>query len=669
MRKISFFLIVSHALTSGGQFASAQVKKNTEPISSTQASPIINISYKGVISVSNTKKDRLLWYQGNKINDSMLVTTDAKLVLYSKRRDMVIVQVGAVGKDPALAIVKELSRNEEKKKAFYDRISARKTSVMLYPLIVNTLYEFDAVKLQYENLVKNTIALPAVVDANAYKTFSAGGKAASVSLLTSRIPGYVQKAYDDLMSKVKNYPSIDFPAPPTEDFGSCFSGNCDSNARKDTEDNESEWLSSFTRYEGDVIRNAMSLMKTLNQLTLDTDADALTMIPGIQKAMEFAQNRINNKIDLLVRKHGGDITRLSAIVRAVIAAERQKELIGVSADNSYGRSMTKLLTLFDGFDKYLQQQMDARNYEVVLNLPFLIGIERQRQLLGGNGDKTAEYMDRINAFNRFQLDMSMDYNGSWKDCGRMQENLFADNKYDVFVSMGMVDCKFRFFLSEESVKHDPNYHFAKRFHLALTVRSGTTQEAISTDEENCTRESHDMTGIDVRPAAPFITISFCKDADEDTLKVFSLHLPVSRENRIDKRYGFWHLSTFDKYMQYDGWNERDPPTDLQMQLEEVDHAYKLQASKAAVKPDLEQMEEHYFTTVHREYLLKALDDDEERGAPTVALFNASNGDEVLLDETVVKKYKGRGDDADDDGEATFRVKVKITHAPLPYKKN
>ncbi|MEO6135069.1 MAG: hypothetical protein ABIP35_07945 [Ginsengibacter sp.] len=58
------------------------------------ASPIVKIPLKQPLQVPTQAqaKDHLLWYKGKKINDSMLVTTKAMLVLYSSKRNMVVVE-------------------------------------------------------------------------------------------------------------------------------------------------------------------------------------------------------------------------------------------------------------------------------------------------------------------------------------------------------------------------------------------------------------------------------------------------------------------------------------------------------------------------------------------------------------------------------------------------
>jgi hypothetical protein len=51
-------------------------------------SPILLISYKGVVAPfpASQAKDRLLWYEGKKIDDSTLITPEATLVRWSKPR-------------------------------------------------------------------------------------------------------------------------------------------------------------------------------------------------------------------------------------------------------------------------------------------------------------------------------------------------------------------------------------------------------------------------------------------------------------------------------------------------------------------------------------------------------------------------------------------------------
>ena len=64
------------------------IKKETPP------PPIIQIKLAQPVKAPTQaqSKDRLLWYKGKKINDSMLITIQAMVVLYSQKRNMVIAQ-------------------------------------------------------------------------------------------------------------------------------------------------------------------------------------------------------------------------------------------------------------------------------------------------------------------------------------------------------------------------------------------------------------------------------------------------------------------------------------------------------------------------------------------------------------------------------------------------
>lgn len=249
------------------------------------ASPILTISLKApvVTPTEAQAKDRLLWYSGKKLNDSTLITTKATLVRWSKQRDLVIVQPK---KDAFAKMAAALGNTQKSKDQLYKKIAEHKTSVMFYPAIMAAFNELDAVTKKYSDALKNTINLPPAVQNTGYNSlrFKRGGTASVKMHFSAGIPEYIKRAYRELMSSVKNYPSIDFAAPPATDFGFCLN-YCDSSKRETNDDLEAAWQKAFVAYEAGIIETALGIAKQITILHLENDPEAAELITGLNKAM------------------------------------------------------------------------------------------------------------------------------------------------------------------------------------------------------------------------------------------------------------------------------------------------------------------------------------------------------------------------------------------------
>ena len=141
---------------------SGSVVTKKDPVKKT-TSPIVEIKIKQPLQVPTEAqaKEHLLWYKGKKINDSMLVTPKAMLVLYSNKRNMVIAQP-LEKTDSFRLMVKNIAKQAKMTEDYIGGEAKKKNSFLNYPLIQMTVDQFEAVDEQFNNTLKNTIDLPEV---------------------------------------------------------------------------------------------------------------------------------------------------------------------------------------------------------------------------------------------------------------------------------------------------------------------------------------------------------------------------------------------------------------------------------------------------------------------------------------------------------------------------
>ncbi len=644
------------------------------------ATPIITIPYKGTVSapLPAQAKDRMLWYKGKKLNDSILITPDAGLILYSSKRNLVIVQP-PIKKDIFQPLVKELQQTAKRKAAFFDKIATRPGNVTFYPAIVNALAEYDALAEKYSRALSNTITLPEIETTVFHiSNQRTGGSAAALISLKFAIPEYILRSYKELMAKAKAYPSIDFPAPPITDFGSCMNFNCDSNARKDSDEQVAEWQKSFIKYENEIINTSLAIISKLEQLNLTATPEAITIMQDVEKTMEFGYARIRNKIELLLRKYGNDFSRISSIIPVVLGIERQKQLLDATTDEkNVGLTMEKIRSLFDLYDNFLKQQIAQRRYNVILNIPFHISIERQRQLLGMEEEVDfglSNYFDQMVAFNRFKLEVQYDYEGQWPGCeeGVAKGNFSANNKQDEYLQLGLIGCRFHFFPTDEYVKKiasfiPTGYHYRYPLEYPIIVSKGYgTELKTKTDgngDEVCVQEKVNLAGLGFNVYSPVTSIGFCENETEDTILIAGIY--NEHDGNKDKR----EITVNFDILSHSLLDEDELPHELKVLESEAGLMDENHKNTFQMNPDLKLtlqiMEKQFRETSRIHFITKKLVLYEDQANPGIIVFDAKNGEELIIEGTTTRRYTGAYDDA----KAKVMIRIKIIHAPLPYNSN
>lgn len=681
MKKIFFFQLLLLCLQ-----ADAQKPKNTTPPklpvkkelpgevtenTSGFISPIVSIPYKGLVTAPTPAqaKDNLLWYKGKKVNDSIIITTDAKLVLYSKNRNIVVVQSDAK-KDPWLKTIQRMEAIKQDKKKLVDATAGKPNSFFLYPHISATFKEYDDQNKEYAEVLKNVIPLPQAVSTATFQKFSTGGVASLRRLYFAGVPASIKQAFDEVMGKKKNYPSLDFPAPPQEDFSICY--QYDGIAKNQQYINNYKWEQEFTKYEKDLVNRSLSIFKTIEQLKLNADPEAIQIKTELDKVIEFAFARMKNKVELLVKNYGKDFTRLPAIVRMAIAIERQKQLMGTS-EESNGKLMQQVISLLDGSDKYIEEQMTARNYDVVFNIAFLIGIERQKQLLGGEEKNTIPaIMEKFKAFNRFKMQMEVDFAYSCdNDDGTCPYHSVAGTlatKKDFYVSL--IPYKygsFQIFLTntiykpeEEAINRelDQETPDVAKYDLELTALSGYKKTIVADDNGNSKIITEPYTGAEILSHLPAARIYFCPEK-QDTLYLLGFY-PKGGGTSSKAYWMHYEMNHLLANISEDELNAHMP------QIVGDAESYKKRMKAYEIDPtgfDKLDKEQNQYTIVET---YQKMTENIAKYAMTkdaAVLFEAENGNPEIMNTK-----------ADVSGKQIEKVKInkgtieiKIVHDPLPYK--
>jgi hypothetical protein len=630
----------------------AKVSSSPAPATPKFVSPITPIPLKQPVTppTDAQAKDHLLWYKGKKLNDSMLMTPSGSLVLYQKKKSQLVVQPAA-SKDPFKKVVSELANSEKRKTELINAVASKKNSFFFYPMITGAIQEYESVSKQYGALSKNTLELPSAISASTSgRKYSSGG-AASLRFFNRglEIPAEVKRVHDEVMDEMKNYPSLDFPAPPQRDFSYCY--ECDSNVRKKYDAEVEQWRNQFNEYERSLAQKAISVERTLAMGKMESDPEAITMKADMDKAIEFCMNRTRNKVDKLINDYGKDFGRLPVVVQQALGYERQRQLLGVGTASNSG-TMDKLIDLLDQFDGYLDEQMNARNYNVVMNIAFGLGMIRQKQLLGGGEDDVSSYFDRIMAFNRFRLTMDVDGKFGGED---LKADAGVITNGNVYVSLAPLGCRFQFFLTST------DYETAEEnsFRIPMKAKGG-----IKSVREKEQWVDYPYSGpTNMLGLFPVFSINFC-DEEKDTVY---LQPPINRPEdmanvsaaSVTKAYTIDHTAFLGGLYLKGTEEAAEEGKDIATEMIAVYTSSHLEQPTGNEK--LDHMQDQYNLTIKSKELQDRMSVAINRNTLMV-LFDAQNKEEVIVDEETKVNHSF------DEWQASGTIKLKIVHDPAPFQK-
>jgi uncharacterized protein (DUF1330 family) len=480
-------------------------------------SPRVKIPLKSPVPIpkSSDTTDRLLWLKGKKINDSMLVAPSGKIMLFSRKKNQVVIQPDP-RKDPFQTIVKALARNEKAKEDFIKLMDKDPNTFFYFPAIVNNLREFDVMQEDFMQLAKNTIELEPDNEQSKQETEI---KAVKAGKPDSMIPDSIKQRYAIVKEMMKNYPRLDFPEPPARPLDACF--NCDSNKVKAFESELAQWRKEFARYEFELNGKAIKVLRGLDGFKGPL---AAKMSADMDWGMTMAINRYRSKIALLEKQYGADFRYMQTIIGESLSLARQENLIGSGSDEDQF-VFEKLIKYIDKYLAHSLKEMEEEKYPAFLNAMHLFALCRQKQFLAEPEDQSnfIELSQALHRFNRFRLSMEIDFAVTSES---LKATAVLSTPKDVFVSIGMEGCKYNLFLT--------NTHYLDgeetEYYIPLIMQGGIKSQK----EEDDKWVTYSYSGPkELMTLFPPTAIGLCSDQPDS----ISLSLIRYRESNLESFAG------------------------------------------------------------------------------------------------------------------------------------
>jgi len=630
-------------------------------------SPIIQIKLAQPVNAPTEAqaKDRLLWYKGKKINDSMLITTQAMVVLYSPGRNMVIAQP-LERKDPFRQMVKNVSKEQKMTEDYIEAEAAKPNSWMNYPTIQRTVDQLAVIDEQFNNAIKNTIDLPmepnrrqtagenkGVPPTNQDKNKTATSASKNCAEVNNNIKNVLQKQHEALKILLNNPPDMNVDAPPKESFSIAFL--CDKSVQEKYTQDVNKWKENAVAYEKSLLQSVISPECTIQINGLDYDcADKIS--PGLSADMEKSKNlawsRLEEKIMKLSSSYGKDIFRQVPVIQLTLGLERQKQLMGIEGPDQ--GLISTIPELIDGpeYETYMNEQIEKKNWDVILNFTALMGRIRTCALLGvkeNTEDRYQKLLIRLILMNRFAITVDIEFNERYHDADgedALKINGSIKTTDKVYVSLFPSNCVW--------ILQQPVFDGTKGVpYIPMQVVSGLKSVK---EDKNWTNYLYNGPK-DMRMYFPVLGIDFTKTNVPDTAVLQILRyvddlppIPVANAYTSDLT-GYLN----DVYMK--------PEETAANEQKVKDFGNDMIAKFSAITSTqnntsvLEQLKFKHSMIMQRQEATRAAS-ELINTAKTVILFNAQIGTSTLIKGKVDTKHK------DENVEVVYGIfKLKVVHDP------
>ncbi len=648
----------------GGSVAAAPAKKpaaaNPAKVNKPKNdfSPLVPLTLKQPVAVPTAAQanDKLLWYRGRKLNDSTLVTTKGMLVQYSRRRELVILQPDKKT-DPFQKTIDELAKNDDRKNAMAERFVQMDNGFLYYPLIATGMEVYDDLAKSFAPQLKNTIELPKeslppdASDPAAPETTKAEAEVAKKGVTAACVLKHLEEQAALAKKLIQALPPAEsFPAPPARNLGICAS--CDTALLARQRHADSIWVSAYQGREDSITSILLGIERT-------------KALSGIESTMSIADlvspmmGRMDKKDNILLEKYGQDLRYTQLISTVVLGHERQRQLLGMADTETPSLLQPLMKQAVDAYKKYFNEQVELKNHDFVLNLPFHIGALRQQALLGGGEDSNfGEFINSFLEYNRFALTTEIDFIYEKRDDDKEIELKATGNLKTSVKKYAMLvpdSCTFRLI----PYTTDITSQTLEKVTIPMTVMAGSKTMR---DEDN-KLVTYQYSGPESFPLQfPEFRINFCNTSkpdtafmtgfvgDEETARQFA-----SAMKGLDKHYKS-DLLIYANYVFYADEIDGEGAMDLGNEI--LSSIASLQGQTPASTP-LGKLKQQYDGKKqmdnHRQALMGKLSNDK-----TAFLFTANNKSTVLTDT-----YNDFKKQIEDNTELTKgQIHLRLVHEPV-----
>ena len=339
----------------------------------------------------------LFWYKGKKINDTSLLIPTGQTVTFLRSKMKLKVNTPK-GQDVLQSLMKELKQSEQRKSALAQAIIKSDKGPKNAGFVYHMNKAMNVVHKNFQPLAKNELELevPRTSNQGVLPTTATG------------LPLQIDELYEEVIryaEKIRAGYSIP-PPPPPPSMGVDYCYPCDKD-RKAAYERDRETFLQWHQEERDMVGKAMKVIAYLSKQSVSTVARDSTrrqvFLDEMWSAFRDIMDRFGKKLTLAWQTYNNDESKLPFLAEELFSYIRTQQLFGLPSSPNFPTVQDiALICVQRGFKK-LEKAKQERDYEVLLNISWVVGLFRTAELLGIDPAQFDKALGDFIGNNRFKV--------------------------------------------------------------------------------------------------------------------------------------------------------------------------------------------------------------------------------------------------------------------------
>ena len=364
----------------------------------------------------------LFWYKGKKLNDTSLLIPSGQTVTFLPSKKKMKVNTPK-NQDVLQVLIKEIKQSDQRKSTLSQLIIKSEKGPLNAGFVYHLNRSLDAVKQNFQLLANNEMELEISGSATRTNPVKPPGLPPEIAAIYEEVLAYA--------AKIRNTSSIPSPpAPASVGLDYCYP--CDAE-RKGAYQRDANAFIQWYQEESEMLSKAIKVLGHLgNQKVKNIEQDTTrrqTMMDEMFEAFETIFNRLGKKLLLAWTTYKNDESKLPFLAEQLFSFIRAQQLMGLPTVANFPEAMEIASTCVESGFKKLEKAKQERDFKILLNISWIVGLFRTAELLGIDPAQFNQALSDFITLNRFKVNVDarakMSNEGTVMAARMTGENIFG----------------------------------------------------------------------------------------------------------------------------------------------------------------------------------------------------------------------------------------------------
>ncbi|MDP4282996.1 MAG: hypothetical protein Q8891_01120 [Bacteroidota bacterium] len=388
-------------------------------------------SFDNTVNSTKKHKDSLFIWYGEKQKDGKFRTDNGATISFNPKTGEIKQGFSFGGGGGEFKnVVKELNNTDNAEKQLEKEYKDAGNDMKTYPIVQEAIELYEKLKEETKDVVLKDIDWGKNDELIGKKLF---GEAGFENRLLNDYCPKTKPIYDDIMeyaNKVRGRDKtgdFDLPVPPSVDYFNCW--GCDKKKRDDYDSAVKHYVDHYFIESENQIKNILGIAR---ELGLDFGYDLFGRSNGtvnsevlgskshpnscsflweapfqLRKALYTIMAYEEDRKWALLQKYRKDVTTIVPVTQVCLGIERTRQLLGFNEDDHLLPELEQMQ--YNLVEKWASLLLEKNDYSKIADIPFILGVIRNYELLGGPEEEVDDYAFKLIKYNRFKVSIDFSF--------------------------------------------------------------------------------------------------------------------------------------------------------------------------------------------------------------------------------------------------------------------